>query len=275
MEFNLIDNKVTKTIQQKLGSILCFLIIIGNILFRFLAVTEFSLSALANISAEVVIYILSIWMIYLLSQASGIKAGKATEVYKTTMEKYYSVRVATRCLLDKLSAWCKSYVLEDIERRRTDILVPNDVSFQDYQEKYKGRSRRYLRKQGLIKWQIKAIKKADRLKPYRLTATKLLTSHEVDTKDNHAPHPSAEVTRNTTSHLTKYTVFSIFIINAAFVATRDTDFQSVIVEVLIRTISLLSAFYSGYQSGYKNQTVTAVNYTNEQTDMLTLFNQNA
>lgn len=270
MEFNLIDNKVVRGIQQRLGSILCFLIILCNILYELMVVTDFSLSALTQITSAVVIYVLSVWLLYLLSQSNGITNGKETDLYINTMKAYRSVREETYCMIEKLSTWCRDYVLKDLKKRRTEVLVVNDVPYEDY-EKYKGRSRRYLRKQGLLKWQRKAIKKADHIKPYRLTASRLLTSHEINTKDLHAPHPSKELASKTASHLSKYAIFSLFIVNVTFTASAATDVKAVLIGVFARAISMLFVVYSGYKAGFFNQTVTAVNFTKEQTEMLTRF----
>ena len=270
MEFNLLDNKITKGIQKRLGAILCFLIIIFNILHELMVVTDFSLSALTNITSAVVIYVLSVWLIYILSQSNGITSGKETELYISTMKAYQDIREETYCMIDKLSTWCRDYVLRDLKKRRTELLVVNDVPYEDYTA-YKGRSRRYLRKQGLLKWQRRAIKKADRIKPYRLTAIRLITSHEVDTKDQHAPHPSRELASKTASHLSKYAIFGLFIVNVAFSASTATDVKAVLIGVFARAISMLLVVYSGYKVGYFNQTVTAVNFTREQTEMLTMF----
>ena len=272
MEFNLIDNKVIRGIQQRLGSILCFLIILCNILYELMVVTDFSLSALTKITSAVVIYVLSVWLLYILSQSNGITNGKETELYIKTMQAYRSVREETYCMIEKLSTWCREYVLKDLKKRRTEVLVVNDVPYEDY-EKYKGRSRWYLRKQGLLKWQRKAIKKADHIKPYNLTASRLLTSHEVNIKDLHAPHPSKELASKTASHLTKYAIFSLFIVNVTFTASAATDVKAVLIGVFARAISMLLVVYSGYKAGFFKQTFTAVNFTKEQTDILTLFNQ--
>ena len=270
MEFNLLDNKITKGIQKRLGGILCFLIILANILYELLVVTNFSLSALTQITSAVVIYVLSVWLLYILSQSNGITSGKETELYTNTMMSYLHVREETYCMIDKLSTWCKEYILRDLKKRRTEVLVVNDVSYEEY-EQYKHRSRRYLRKQGLLKWQRKAIKKADRIKPYHLTASRLITSHEINTSDNHAPHPSKELASKTASHLSKYAIFSLFIVNITFAASTATDIKAVFVGMFARFISMLLVVYSGYRAGYLNQTVTAVNYTREQTEMLTMF----
>lgn len=270
MEFNLFDNKITKGIQRRLGTILCFLIILGNILYELMVVTDFSLSALTKITSAVIIYILSVWLLYILSQSNGITNGKETEVYISTMNAYHNIREETYCMIDKLSAWCKEYVLKDLKRRRTEVLVVNDVPYDEY-GKYKGRSRLYLRKQGLLRWQRKAIKKADRIKPYRLNANLLVTSHEVNTKDQHAPHPAKELAGKTATHLTRYAVCGLFIVNLTFAASYATDIKAVLVGVLARAISMLLVVYSGYKAGYFNQTVTAVNFTREQTEMLTMF----
>lgn len=270
-ELNLDNNKLVNGIKSKMGDIICALIILANVLYRMLVVTDFSITALTNITAEVIIYIISIWIIYILSQRNGCRDGKHTDIYVSTMKAYFSVREKTYCMMDKLSTWCRGYVLNDLKKRKTEVLVPNDVPYEDYTGKYKGKSSRVLRRLGLIRLQIKAVKEADRIKPYRLTASRLLTSHEVDTKNNHARHPSEVAAKDTVYHLVRYAVMGMFIVNITYSASTSTDTQSAIIDMLIRVISLVLALYAGYKSGYYNQSVVAVNYTAEQTEMLTMF----
>lgn len=271
-EFNLGENKVIKSIASKLGVIICILIVLANALYNLLASMDFSIDGMLKLSAEVAIYIVSVWVLYLISVDNGVRDGKLTLTYNNAMEAYRKIRSALFCKGKELAEWCLKYVVNDLRTRKEDMLIPNDVTYELY-EKSRGLSKRKMKESGLIKVQIKAIKMANKIKPDDTSAKKLLTWHDVKQNHNHVEHPAKAAAKETTLQLTKYTIFALFVVNIGFSASLTSDIKAVFMVVLLRTISLIAVLFNGYRAGYKNQTITAVNYTNDQTEKLTMFSQ--
>ena len=270
-EINLTDNKIIKGLLARSGTILCFLIILVNVIYNFVAKIDLTVSVMLSVTAEAAVYVVSAAALFLLCKESGTQEGRRTEAYKTAMAAYKTVREAVTCRVRELTEWCIEYTKEEQRNRREEILAPNDIRYEEYEQTYKGLSARELKKLPLLPWQRRAIVQANRVRPYRVTARKLLTGHSVHASHAHAMHPRTEEAIETSAKLSKTAICALFLVNAAFAVAFETNIAVIVVKVLFRAIMLIYACFSGYSTGYRIQSVTAVAYTNEQTELLTLF----
>ena len=112
------------------------------------------------------------YSMYINFSDTGMRAGKESETYKKTLGEYDTIK--KQIISDKqqgrLLEFCRHFIVEELQSTRHSIITDVGLDFKVYQEKYVGMSKKALKGIAeLTEPQRKAIIKANRVKPIRLT----------------------------------------------------------------------------------------------------------
>ena len=110
-------------------------------------------------------------LVYLINFSSSVEKAKEGEIYREAKEYYEERKKALTSLnwAEILEQYCAHYVKNELERTRKIILSRVGISYEMYLEKYISKTKKELKKEPLTKAKIKAIVKANDVRPITLT----------------------------------------------------------------------------------------------------------
>ena len=127
-------------------------------------------------------------LVYLINFSSAVEKAKEGEIYLEAKAYYEEQKKSLMGLnwAETLELYCSQYVKNELERTRKVILSRVGIHYDTYMEKYISKSKKELKKEIISKSKIKAILKANSVKPITLTPEMI---YNFGGKDGTIRHP--------------------------------------------------------------------------------------
>ncbi len=207
---------------------------------------------------------------------SGTRAGRNSAVFTEQKGKHDTIK--KRVIDDKkqvrLLEFCRYYIAEELKNTRDIILANEGLKYEDYQSKWVGKcEEELLSDKTLTKMQVKAIVKANGIKPIKLTPDMILKRGRGGGKRN--PLGIKPESKKLFYYISKFittVVTSIFTGIIVFDVIAQPSW-STIVACLLKLLPIVLNGFMGYKMGYENIAVDTVNYMADQIDLLEQFLQ--
>lgn len=225
-----------------------------------------TISSLTDLGLEFFILLFCSYGMYICCMDGGIKNGYATDVYKTTVGRFDELKKRIdEAFLPRLKEFCIHYTKEELKEARMQHLSIACITYDEYLDKYaKLGKEEIIELPDLTSLQKKAIVKANRIRPIKLTPDMILTQGKT------LHHRSALAASPSTM---KNVAFSVKIFKMSFISicmpliALDVIMEPswiVFAEVCLKLFTVVLNGFDGHKDGYNNITVHTVNYVNGQ-----------
>ncbi|MBQ8427674.1 MAG: hypothetical protein IJX18_00290, partial [Clostridia bacterium] len=207
---------------------------------------------------------------------SGTRAGKNTSLYITTQSDYDKIknRIIENNTQIRLGEYCRWYIEEELKDSRKGFLDSAGVDYKDYLQKWVGVDKATIKADNtLSKGKKTAIIKANALRPIKLTPEMVIKRGRGNKR--RAPlgvRPETIKSANYIVRLGTTIGTSLFTCMLALEVINNPSWAT-FAELCIKILMVVLSGFAGYKMGYENITVTTVNYTLDQKDLLDQFEQ--
>lgn len=262
--------RITKKILSNAGMICsCFLFFVAAVVLTTDIKSIESITQIANLGVSFVVILFLTYSMYFSCSDSGIKSGKLSLIYAETCKRCDDMKnhIITNDLYKTLVKFCNDYIKRELKTARSELLSPVGISYEEYEKNCKGRDIEDL-KATYSHAQLKAIKRANKLKAIRLTADMICKRSRRGTRRNPlGMNPGTKKTINDVLSFIKITLTSL--LTGVVVLDAVVDFSwATIVGVLLKLMPVVVNAFNGYKSGYEYIVIDNVDYMNDQIDLM-------
>lgn len=249
--------------------------LIAFILFTVIVVmtTDISLvtiSSLTDLGLEFFILLFCSYGMYACCADGGIKQGYETEAYKIAVEHFEELKSKIdNSMLSKMNDFCAHYINEELKQTRMRHLSVSCITYDVYLEKYAKLGTKEINElSDLTSLQKKAVRKANRIHPIKLTPEMILSQGGLHL--NRSALSAAPGTMKNISFSVKLFKMSFISICMPLIALEVITEPSWVVfaEVCLKLFTVVLNGFDGHNDGYENITVHTVNYTNAQSGLM-------
>ncbi len=237
--------------------------------------TDISMESVADLTAigqEFFVLLFCTYIVYLSWGGNGARQGALTKVYTEACGRYNEIRgkIVAENLQVYLADFCRRQIEAELKAVRLNIICSSGLDYEAYQS-FVGKSEDDIKKAGLTEAQIKAVVKANKVKPVRFTPEMLLQKDKQSFSRAFISVDPVTVQRvSNVWRLISNAAITFLVTITAFDVSASVDW-SVVGEVLFKLATVLYGGFCGYQSNYENVTVRAVKHMNVQADYLEQF----
>lgn len=260
-----------KSVIEKTGYVMAALILMLVVVVMTSDIKINFYQSMAEMSAVFFILMILSYGMYVDMYSSGSLAGERADDFKAAAEAYENVikDISVDGLQKRLNGFCREYIDNELRARREDVLRSAGVTWEVYEE-HKNDSRRKI-KGTLSKIEYKAILRARRIKPIKLTPEKIYNKvKSASRRRGMRIDPHVRKRFDMTLQLVKSLLKMLCVGVIVFDAMSTMSWQSV-GSVCLKLGAVATTGYSGYRAGYRNITVDTVGYMYDQINLLEQF----
>lgn len=259
--------KISKKWMNYGGLLVSVLLVFAIVLIATTDIREVTLQDVANLGIEFFILLFATWGVYVCCSDSGTRSGELTDIYVNTVRAFeeLSDKITKSNMHTMMSAYCRHVIAEELQDARMRFLAPAGLSYVVYEQKYVHLDRKTIRAiPELTKGQKKAIRKANRIKPIRLTPERIMyQGRRAQRRNPLGIHPTSEKYIGFGAKLVQMSVISLCASVIAFDVIANPSW-SMVVGVVMKLASVVYNGFGGYRSGFKNISVDNVEYMKTQ-----------
>lgn len=229
-----------------------------------------TISSLTDLGLEFFILLFCSYGMYICCADGGIKGGYATDIYKTTVNRFEELKHQIESsLLPRMNEFCIHYINEELKQARMQYLSTACIPYDIYIEKYAKLGKKDIDAlTDLTSLQKKAVKKANSIRPVKLTPEMILTQGKtIHNRSALAANPGTMKNISFTVKLFKMSFISICMPLIALDVIMEPSWI-VFAEVCLKLFTVVLNGFDGHKDGYNNITVHTVNYVNNQCSLM-------
>lgn len=220
------------------------------------------------------VLLLCAFSMYVNCSDSGLRAGRASETYKSAKQKYDELKqkIMDNNAQGKLPEFCRNYIENELKSTRTGILTEVGIDYEEYLKSYVGEDKAALKKcSNLSKAQVKAIRIANKVKPIKLTPEMILKrGRGAVQRKPLGIQPEKKRGIDYGIKFVKSTLTSILLAIIGLDVIVSPSW-AMFAACMLKLFPVVINGFMGYKSGYENIVVDTVNYINDQTDLMRRF----
>lgn len=229
-----------------------------------------TISSLTDLGLEFFILLFCSYGMYICCTDGGVKNGYATELYKNTVQRYEELKskIQDTCL-PRMNDFCAHYISEELKQMRMQYLSVACMPYEVYLEKYAKLGNKDINElTDLTSLQKRAVKKANRIRPIKLTPEMILSQGKtLHYRSALAANPGTMKNISFTVKLFKMSFISICMPLIALDVIMEPSWI-VFAEVCLKLFTVVLNGFDGHKDGYNNITVHTVNYVNNQCSLM-------
>lgn len=242
----------------------CFLLLVTALVLTTDVSALTDPSELKAMGTSFVVLLFLTYSMYFSCSGSGARAGESSATYLEACARYEQVKaaVAAEGSYEKLRAFCRSYVRRELEAARAAILSECGLEAADLEAYRRGERADFSKRR------LRALARAEALKPVRLTADMLM-------RRGRRPPRRAPLGLTPTKRKNLHDAISFLKITATSLLTGTVvievviDFSwSAVVALFFKLMPVVVNGFYVYKAGLENVIVDSVDYMNDQTDVL-------
>ena len=229
-----------------------------------------TISSLTDLGLEFFILLFCSYGMYICCTDGGAKSGYATDLYKNAVLRYdeLKTKIQDTCLA-KMGEFCAHYIAEELKRTRMQYLAAACITYEVYLDKYAKLGKQDIDAlTDLTSLQKKAVKKANRVRPIKLTPEMILSQGKtLHYRSALAANPGTMKNVAFTVKIFKMSFISICMPLIALDVIMEPSWI-VFAEVCLKLFTVVLNGFDGHKDGYNNITVHTVNYVNAQCGLM-------
>ena len=263
--------KLRADLLAKSGYVIFAIVLLFNIAFRAFAHAGISWQTVWRFTADCVLYVSSVYVAFCALADTARRDAMAKDAYLASLEKCRLACEAAKENRHLLSAYCISYALKDKEERKREYLGLCGIAEADYDAYYAKKSKKELKALGLFSWQVRLLKKAEKVKPMKIDRASLFEMGERKKAGRLFVNPRTSRVRRYSASLLPTTLFALFSAQIVFVVSANEDIRTLFLELLLRTALLSFTAVRGYAVGEKTILSDTVSYLEAKAEFLEQF----
>lgn len=271
LELDSAKRKFAKTFMNNIGLFMGVFLIFAVIVIMTTDIRLVSFDEITSLGLDFFLLLFCSYSMYVCCADTGSKTGLATNTYSDTVTKFDLIkrRVIDGQMQARLPEFCKHYIEEELKSTKMSILSVVGLTYDTYRGVYMHLDDITIDGMAqLTEPQRKAIKKANRVKPVKLTPEMLLRHG----RDAHRRSP-LEVNPATKKNVmfgAKFIEIAALSIGMSIIALDIITEPSwlIFASVCLKLISVIMNGFAGYRTGYENIVIDTVNYMNGQIDLM-------
>lgn len=263
--------KLTKSIMNNLGFVTGAFLVFAVIIIMTTDIRITSFVELSSLGLDFFLLLFCSYSMYVCCADSGTKAGLSTAIYTDTVARYDAMknRIIESSMQTRMGEFCNHYTAEELKSTKMTLLAPVGLSYEEYMDKYMqldGVSVDAIA--SLTPSQKNAIKKANKVKPVRLTPEMILRKGR--SAHRRSPLEVNPTKKKNIAFGTKFVRISVLSVFMSMIALDVIVEPSWIIfaSVCLKLVSVVVNGFGGYGTGYDNIVVDTVNYMNGQIDLM-------
>lgn len=229
-----------------------------------------TISSLTNLGLEFFILLFCSYGMYICCTDGGVKNGYATDLYKNTVNRFdeLKTKIQDTCL-PRMNDFCAHYIAEELKQMRMHSLSAACIPYDVYLDKYAKLGKKDINAlTELTSLQKKAVKKANRIRPIKLTPEMILSQGKTwHYRSALAATPGTMKNVAFTVKIFKMSFISICMPLIALDVIMEPSWI-VFAEVCLKLFTVVLNGFDGHKDGYNNITVHTVNYVNAQCGLM-------
>ena len=270
---NQVKNKLKKGFLNYAGIFVGVLLMFAVVV---IVTTDISLTSFEEIAAlglDFFLLLFCSYSMYINCSDSGMRTGLASKLYTDALTTFetYKKSIVDRKLQDRLPEFCRHFVDEELRNSRLEILAIVGISYENYLSEYISLSEEdvdALKDEDLSETQREAIKKANAVKPIKLTPEMIM-------KRGRGSYRRSPLGWKPESK--KYLNFGVKFITTFLVAlVMSMIVLDVVIEptwvifasVMLKLLAVVMNGFGGFKFGYENIVFDTVNYMSDQVDLM-------
>ena len=229
-----------------------------------------TISSLTDLGLEFFILLFCSYGMYICCTDGGVKSGCDTDLYKNAVKRFDELKYQIEAsLLSKMNDFCVHYINEELKQTRMHYLGVSCIPYDTYIEKYAKLGKKDIDAlTELTSLQKKAVKKANSLRPIKLTPEMILTQGKTaHSRSALAANPGTMKNVAFTVKIFKMSFISICMPLIALDVIMEPSWI-VFAEVCLKLFTVVLNGFDGHKDGYNNITVHTVNYVNNQCSLM-------
>lgn len=223
------------------GKIIAGITLVVSALVTFTNVS-FSAAFTESFTCQMLIMLLSSYLMYFSMEETGERSGEATDIYKSALMRYEGLCTRVSASeIPRLRDFLKAYAEDDQEYRRGLCLMRYGMTLEDYE--------RLRAAECPTKRERRILRSVERIKPVRLLPHSLLNNERGGRKSELAS-PEGPKLIAMIMRLIPTTVCTIFTVSVMLTA-KDELTAAVVIEGILKISALPIVGFKGYIAGYK------------------------
>ena len=271
VELDATKKRFTKTFLNNIGLFMGAFLIFAVIVIMTTDIHIVSLEEITSLGLDFFLLLFCSYSMYVCCADTGTKAGLSTHTYNEVVEKFVAMkkRIVDSKKQTRLNEFCNRFIEDELKDTRMAILAVVGFSYEQYKEKYMhldGAGIDAIKE--LTKAQKKAIKKANKVKPIKLTPE--LVMRQGRNSHRRSPLEVNPADKKNILFGVKFLEISVLSIGVSMIALDVILEPSWIIfaSVCLKLISVIMNGFGGYKTGYENIVLDTVNYMNGQIDLM-------
>ncbi len=265
-----VKKRFAKNFVNNIGLFMGVFLVFAVIVIMTTDIHLVSFQELASLGLDFFLLLFCSYFMYICCGDTGTKAGLAANIYNTTLEQFDSTKkkIIEGQMQSRLFEFCQHYVEEELRSIRTTILSVVGISYADYKEKYMAIGRKQRKALPLTKSQKKAIKRANREDPVKLTPEMIMRHGR--TANRRSPLGVNPTEKKRMIFGMKFVQISLISVGMSMIALDVIVEPSwaIVASVALKLVTIIYNGFSGYIACYDNIVVYSVNFMNDQIDLM-------
>ena len=253
------------------GYVIFALVLALNVAFRTFSEVGLSLRSVLSVTADCVLYVTSVYVIFCTMADTARRDAKGREAYLRALGECEEAICRAKPYRTALGAYVTAFVREEHLERVRETVECHGLDFCRYLGELAHRPRRELKEKGLSPYERRAVRRADRLRPLRVDRASLFEPLGRGSRRSLLASPTRTRLRRYGAALAPTTVFAMFSAQVVFAIEAQTDLWAVAVEAGVRIALLTWTAIRGYATGEKTILSDTVSYLRGKTDLLAAF----
>lgn len=275
---NQVKNKLKKGFLNYagvfVGAFLMFAVVV-------IVTTDISLTSFEEMAAlglDFFLLLFCSYSMYINCSDSGMRIGLSSKLYIDALNMFetYKKSIVERRLQALLPEFCRHYIEDELRSSRLELLTVVGISYDSYLNEYISMDAEDIDARAeLSKVQREAIKKANTVKPIKLTSEMIMKRARGSYR--RSPLGLKPESKKYINFGFKFvTTFLVALVMSMIVLDVVVEPTWVIfASVMLKLLAVVMNGFGGYKFGYENIVFDTVNYMSDQVDLMRQFIQYA
>lgn len=229
-----------------------------------------TISSITDLGLEFFLVLFGSYGMYIVCLDGGVSKGYLTDTYKASVSRFDELKNSIEeSMLPRMNEFCNHYIAEELRKMRMQYLCVACIPYDTYLEKYVKLGKKDIDAlTDLTDVQKKAIKKANSVRPVKLTPEMIMTQGKtVHTRSVLTTSPDAMKNIAIGVKILKMSVISVCVSLIALELILEPSWV-VFAEVCLKLVTVVINGFDGHKDGFNNITVFTVNYVNTQSSLM-------
>lgn len=271
LEVHALKNRIKKGFFNYAGIFIGIFLMFAVVVIVTTDISFASLDELKALGLDFFLLFFCSYSMYVNCSDSGMRNGLISKTYIESSSQFEELKhkILSNGLQTFLPNFCKDYIEEELKTSRLEVLGVVGITYEEYLKKYVTLGPSEIDElEGVSESQKKAIKRANSIKPIRLTPEMIMKrGRGFGRRSPLSISPKTKKAFVFTYKIVTMLLVSLMLI-LVIIKNGDKPFWAVFTSCVIRLLTVVMNGFSGYKFGYENIVFDTVNYMDDQTDLL-------